>query len=112
MWLYFYQIELVGKQLEESIKTLAEDSHEFAILGDLPAQWRDVRLRHLFPPKRWRRTNEQDWNELANVFWTARHLSLFANSFNLVRYSSRGGQENQLGWRLVGFLVHHLLNIL
>ena len=70
MWLYFYQIELVGKQLEESIKPLAFGS------------------------------------------WFYAFLSLFANSFNLVRYSSRGGQENQLGWRLVGFLVHHSLNIL
>ena len=70
MWLYFYQIELVGKQLDESIKTLAFSSCFYAF------------------------------------------LSLFANPFNLVRYSSRGGQQNQLGWRLVGFLVHHLLNIL
>ena len=70
MWWFFYQIELVGKQLEESIKPLAFGS------------------------------------------WFYAFLSLFANSFNLVRYSSRGGQENQLGWRLVGFLVHHSLNIL
>ena len=70
MWCFFYQIELVGKQLEESIKPLAFGS------------------------------------------WFYAFLSLFANSFNLVRYSSRGGQENQLGWRLVGFLVHHSLNIL
>ena len=70
MWWFFYQIELVGKQLVESIKPLAFGS------------------------------------------WFYAFLSLFANSFNLVRYSSRGGQENQLGWRLVGFLVHHSLNIL
>ena len=70
MWWFFYQIELVGKQREESIKPLAFGS------------------------------------------WFYAFLSLFANSFNLVRYSSRGGQENQLGWRLVGFLVHHSLNIL
>ena len=70
MWCFFYQIELVGKQLEESIKPLAFGS------------------------------------------WFYAFLSLFANSFNLVRYSSRGGHENQLGWRLVGFRVHHSLNIL
>ena len=54
MWWFFYQIELVGKQLEESIKPLA--------LGS----------------------------------WFYAFLSLFANSFNLVRYSSRGGQEKPL----------------
>ena len=51
---YFYQIELVGKQLEEGIKPLASCS------------------------------------------WFYDFLSLFANLSNLVRYLSRGGQENQL----------------
>ena len=69
MLLYFYQIKLVGKQLEESIKPLAFGS------------------------------------------WFYTFHSFFDNSFNLVRYSSRGGQGKHLGWRLGVFLVHHSLNI-
>ena len=55
---------------------------------------------------------EEGIKSLACGSWFYPFLSLFANSFNLERYSSRGGQEKPLGWRLGGFLDHHSMNIL
>ena len=55
---------------------------------------------------------EEGIKSLACGSWFYPFLSLFANSFNLVRYSSRGGQEKPLGWRLGVFLDHHSMNIL
>ena len=55
---------------------------------------------------------EEGIKSLACGSWFYPFLSLFANSFNLERYSSRGGQEKPLGWRLGVFLDHHSMNIL
>ena len=55
---------------------------------------------------------EEGLKSLACGSWFYPFLSLFANSFNLERYSSRGGQEKPLGWRLGVFLDHHSMNIL
>ena len=54
---------------------------------------------------------EEGIKSLACGSWFYPFLSLFANSFNLERYSSRGGQEKPLGWRLGVFLDHHEMNI-
>ena len=47
-----------------------------------------------------------------SMWWYFTKLNSFTNLLNLMQYSSRGGQENHLGWCLDGFLVHHSLNIL
>ena len=88
----------------------------------MPAPVRGVILKYFgvnhtlcvkFEPNWTRRIQlEEGIKSLACGSWFYPFLSLFANSFNLVRYSSRGGQEKPLGWRLRVFLDQHSMNIL